>query len=180
MNKLKESIDKRCRERKERLRKLKETGLKDKPLINRDYIPNRYSTIPEFFDSLYCSKSASGYSGVYFLTFVGDESKIKIGKGQCLDSRVRSYLTHTYRPIKILCCVYSKTDYEGILEKDFHDFFFESRYDREWFNSTDFLLNSIEEIKKINKFMPFIVPRKGEDIYEDPDYLMNKLYETTN
>ena len=64
-----------------------------------------------------------------------------------------------------------------MLEKDFHNFFRKDRYDREWFNSTDFLLNSIEEIKQITKFVPFVIPRKGEDIYADPNYISNKLSE---
>jgi len=65
---------------------------------------------------------------------------------------------------------------EATLEKDFHDFFHKNRYDREWFESNDFLLNSIEEIKQINNFMPFVIPRKGqEDIYEDPNYFYDKM-----
>ena len=149
-----------------------------KPKIRRDWVPDRYETISDFFKSSYCLNGpTSKFGGVYFITYVGDEAKIKIGKGRCIDQRVRSYLTSHYRDIKVLCYVYSQTNTEGILEKDFHNFFRKDRYDREWFNSTDFLLNSIEEIKQITKFVPFVIPRKGEDIYADPNYISNKLSE---
>ena len=150
------------------------------PKINRDYIPNRFSTIKDFFKSDYCLSISNPATfdhtgGVYFLTYVGDESKIKIGKGRILDRRVRDYLTSHYRDIKILCYVHSQKDMHGILEKDFHNFFYQSKYDREWYTATDFLLKSIEEIKQINNFVPFVIPRKGQDIYEDPDYLRNMM-----
>jgi hypothetical protein len=173
------SIDTRCRERRERLRK-KDTKVAVRPLLNRDYIPNKYSTIKEFFNSWYCLRISTPtmtdpLGGVYFLTYLGDESKIKIGKGSILDRRVRDYLTSHYRDIKVLCYVFSKENMEATLEKDFHDFFHKNRYDREWYESNDFLLNSIEEIKQINNFMPFVIPRKGPDIYEDPNYFYNKM-----
>ena len=147
------------------------------PIIKQDYVPYRFSTIKDFFKSGHCISKPKQFqnSGVYFLTYVGDESKIKIGKGKCIATRLRSYLTHHYRDIKVLCMVHSPNNFEGILEKDFHDFFFKIRYDREWYTSTDFLLNSIEEIKQINNFMPFIIPRQGQDIYEDPNYFYNEM-----
>ena len=162
---------------KRRKKRIETGSFSVNPTINNVYVPGRFPTIKDFFKSGHGLIKPKQFqnSGVYFLTYVGDESKIKIGKGKCIYSRIRSYLTHHYRDIKVLCCVHSPDTWEGILEKDFHDFFYEIRYDREWYTSTDFLLNSIEEIKQINNFMPFVIPRKGQDIYEDPNYFYNEM-----
>ena len=131
------------------------------------------------FDSWYCLNTNKpplehGQAGVYFLTYVGDEDKIKIGRAKCIDARLRHYLTHHYRDIKVLCCVYAAKATESLLEKEFHNLFSKSKYDKEWYNPTDFLLNTIEEIKKINNFIPFVIPRKGAYIFEDTNHLSFK------
>ena len=180
MNKTQERLIER--RRKKRLANSEVTEVTE---VTKRYIPNRFSTIKKFFSSSHSlsnpnPKWGDWLGGVYFLTYVGDESKIKIGKGKCIDRRIRDYLTSHYRDIKVLCCVYSTEGMEGALESEFHKFFHESRYDREWYTATDFLLNSIEEIKQINNFMPFIIPRKGDDIYEDPDYIYKMMGILTN
>tara|TARA_R100000458_G_C8104356_1_gene129779 strand:- start:40 stop:603 length:564 start_codon:yes stop_codon:yes gene_type:complete len=148
----------------------------EKPVSNIHlfYHPEKAKDIKTIMNRWYV-KSNRAISGAYFLTFVGDEFKIKIGKGKCLDTRTRSYLTHSPRDIKVLCWVHTKTGLEGFLEQEFHNYFYQDKYDREWFNPSEFLLNSIEEIKKINKFEPFTITRKGPDLYDDLNYIQNQM-----
>ena len=108
-------------------------------------------------------------AGVYFITYKGDEEKVKIGKGKCVHTRMRSYLTTHYREIKVLCVVRSKVGSEGYLEKEMHNYFAECRYNREWFDFNDRLKRGIECIKKLNSFQPYVINREGSEVYETTD-----------
>jgi len=106
------------------------------------------------------------FAGVYFITYKGDEEKVKIGKGKCVHRRMRDYLTSHYREIKVLCIIRSRVGLEGVLEKEIHDHFAESRYTREWFNYDERLKSSIEFIKQLNSFKPYVITRTGSEVYE--------------
>ena len=105
-------------------------------------------------------------AGVYFITYKGDEEKVKIGKGKCVYRRIRAYLTTHYREIKVLCIIRSMVGLEGVLERELHNYFAECRYTREWFDFDEHLKSGIERIKQLNSFQPYVITRTGSEVYE--------------
>jgi len=105
-------------------------------------------------------------AGVYFITYKGDEEKVKIGKGKCVYRRIRTYLTTHYREIKVLCIIQSMVGLEGALERELHNYFAECRYTREWFDFDEHLKSGIERIKQLNSFQPYVITRTGSEVYE--------------
>tara|TARA_R100000781_G_C3991583_1_gene97129 strand:+ start:49 stop:537 length:489 start_codon:yes stop_codon:yes gene_type:complete len=109
-------------------------------------------------------------SGIYFITYKGDDRCVKIGCSTKLPSRLSSFLTGTWRDIDVLCILNTSKREVTYAENYAHKLLESERCIREWFYLTDDVRSKINTIANMIKFKPFLLLKGG----------VPHFYETTN